>query len=375
MYKIPLFDVNFDNKEKDAVIETLDSKWISTGPKCEEFENLFSNKLNINFSLTTSSCTASLHMSLIALGIKPNDEIIVPSLTFAATANVVKYMGAKPIFCDIISSSNLTVDPDDVKSKITKKTKAIIVMHYAGFPCEMDSIMSIAKKHNLYVVEDSAHAPLSEYRGKKLGTIGDIGNFSFFSNKNISIGEGGMVITKNEKLFDKLKLIRSHGMTTMSYERFKGHATKYDIKLLGYNYRMDDIRASIGIVQLKKLEKDLKKRDEIRKLYITKLEKNNKIIIPFIDHKGFVSNYIFPIVLNNSCQLDREHVRNKLNEMGIQTSNHYPSVHRFSIYEDDYLNLPKTDYVSMNQITLPMHSNLSIEEIDYITSSLNEILN
>ena len=375
MYKIPLFDVNFDNKEKDAVIETLDSKWISTGPKCEEFENLFSNKLNINFSLTTSSCTASLHMSLIALGIKPNDEIIVPSLTFAATANVVKYMGAKPIFCDIISSSNLTVDPDDVKSKITKKTKAIIVMHYAGFPCEMDSIMSIAKKHNLYVVEDSAHAPLSEYRGKKLGTIGDIGNFSFFSNKNISIGEGGMVITKNEKLFGKLKLIRSHGMTTMSYERFKGHATKYDIKSLGYNYRMDDIRASIGIVQLKKLEKDLKKRDEIRKLYITKLKKNNKIIIPFIDHKGFVSNYIFPIVLNNSCQLDREHVRNKLNEMGIQTSNHYPSVHRFSIYEDDYLNLPKTDYVSMNQITLPMHSNLSIEEIDYITSSLNEILN
>lgn len=375
MYKIPLFDVNFDNKEKDAVIETLDSKWISTGPKCEEFENLFSNKLHINFSLTTSSCTASLHMSLIALGIKPNDEIIVPSLTFAATANVVKYMGAKPIFCDIISSSNLTIDPDDVKSKITNKTKAIIVMHYAGFPCEMDSIMSIAKKHNLYVVEDSAHAPLSEYRGKKLGTIGDIGNFSFFSNKNISIGEGGMVITKNEKLFDKLKLIRSHGMTTMSYERFKGHATKYDIKSLGYNYRMDDIRASIGIVQLKKLEKDLKKRDEIRKLYITKLKKNNKIIIPFIDHKGFVSNYIFPIVLNNSCQLDREHVRNKLNEMGIQTSNHYPSVHRFSIYEDDYLNLPKTDYVSMNQITLPMHSNLSIEEIDYITSSLNEILN
>ena len=374
MYKIPLFNLNFDKSEKRAVNKTLDSKWISTGPKCEEFEKLFSKKLNVPFSLTTSSCTASLHMALLALDIKEGDEVLVPSLTFSATSNVIKYTGAKPIFCDIVSNSNLTIDPNEIKRKITKKTKLIIVMHYAGFPCEMDNILSIAKKHKLFILEDAAHAPLSEYNGQKLGTIGDIGTFSFFSNKNIAMGEGGMVVTKNEKLYEKLKLLRSHGMTTLSYQRFKGQATKYDIQSLGYNYRMDDIRASIGIVQLKKLEKDLIKRKKIRGLYIDKLKNQKTIIIPFENNLSFVSNYIFPIILKDGIDLDREIVRDKLHLKGIQTSIHYPSVHRFSIYENNYVELPKTDYVSNREITLPMYSSLKSKEVDYISNSLIEIL-
>ena len=374
MYKIPLFDLNFDEREKEAINKTLDSKWISTGPKCEEFEKLFSKKLSTPFSLTTSSCTASLHMALLALDIKKGDEILVPSLTFSATANVIKYIGAKPIFCDIVSNSNLTIDPNEIIMKITKKTKVIIVMHYAGFPCEMDNILSIAKKHKLFIVEDAAHAPLSEYKGQKLGTIGDIGTFSFFSNKNIAIGEGGMVVTKNEKIYKKLKLMRSHGMTTLSYERFKGHATKYDIQSLGYNYRMDDIRASIGIIQLEKLEKDLIKRRKIRSLYIDKLKNQNTIVIPFENNLNFVSNYIFPIIIKEEIDLDRETIREKLHLKGIQTSIHYPSVHRFSIYENNYVELPKTDYISNNEITLPMYSSLKNKEVDYISNSLIEIL-
>lgn len=374
MYKIPLFNLNFDKSEKRAVNKTLDSKWISTGPKCEEFEKLFSKKLNVPFSLTTSSCTASLHMALLALDIKEGDEVLVPSLTFSATSNVIKYTGAKPIFCDIVSNSNLTIDPNEIKRKITKKTKVIIVMHYAGFPCEMDNILSIAKKYKLFILEDAAHAPLSEYNGQKLGTIGDIGTFSFFSNKNIAIGEGGMVVTKNEKLYEKLKLLRSHGMTTLSYQRFKGQATKYDIQSLGYNYRMDDIRASIGIVQLKKLEKDLIKRKKIRGLYIDKLKNQKTIIIPFENNLSFVSNYIFPIILKDGIDLDRETVREKLHLKSIQTSIHYPSVHRFSIYENNYVELPKTDYVSNREITLPMYSSLKSKEVDYISNSLIEIL-
>lgn len=373
MFKIPLFDINFDDNEKNAVNKTLDSKWISTGPKCNEFEKLFSEKLKTNYSLTTSSCTASLHMALVALGVNDGDEVLVPSLTFSATANVIKYVGAKPVFCDIKSLEDLTIDPNEIEKKITEKSKAIIVMHYAGFSSDMDSIVSLAKKHKLFIIEDAAHAPMSEYNGKKLGTIGDIGTFSFFSNKNIAIGEGGMVVTSNKELYEKLKLMRSHGMTTLSYERFKGHANRYDIQSLGYNYRMDDIRASIGIVQFNKLENDLAVRSELRKYYIKKLTKQAKIIIPFKDDKRYVSNYIFPIILNNN-KLQRDIIRDKLSERGIQTSLHYPSVHRFSIYQNDYIELPNTDFVSNNGITLPMYSNLSFENIDYITDSLNEIL-
>ena len=311
MNKIPLFDLNFDNREKEAINKTLDTKWISTGPNCEKFEKMFSEKLDAKFSLSTASCTASLHMSLIALGIKPGDEVLVPSLTFAATANVIKYIGAKPVFCDITSHSDLTINPNEIEKKISRKSKAIIVMHYAGFPCSMEKIVSLAKKHNLYIIEDAAHAPLSEYKGKKLGTIGDIGTFSFFSNKNIAIGEGGMIVTDNQELYKKLKLIRSHGMTSLSYERFKGHANKYDIISLGYNYRMDDIRAAIGIVQLEKLEKDLIRRRELRRLYIEKLNNQSKIIIPFENSDAFVSNYIFPIVLKDSKNLDRDKIRKR----------------------------------------------------------------
>ncbi len=374
MYKIPLFDLNFDSSEKEAIIKTLDSKWISIGPNCEKFENMFCEKLNVNYALTTASCTASLHMALSILGINSEDEVLVPSLTFAATVNVIKYLRAKPIFCDIVSNSDLTIDPNEIKNKITSKTKAIIVMHYAGFPCDMDSIVSIAKDNNLFIIEDTAHAPLSEFKGKKLGTFGDVATFSFFSNKNISTGEGGMVTTNNKLFYDKLRLIRSHGMTALSYEISKGHATRYDIDSLGYNYRMDDIRASIGIVQLNKLKNDLIKRIEIRKLYIEGLKNVPGIIIPFENNDNFVSNYIFPIVLDSSNRDNRDNIRNKLHDKGIQTSVHYPPVHRFSIYKNDYLDLPNTDYVANNEITLPMYSKLSVQDLKYIINTFKKSL-
>src|SRR5690554_6642639 len=256
-YKIPLFKLNFGEEEIDAVTETIRSKWISTGPKCEELEKQFIDMLNVKYAVSMSNCTDALHLSCVLCDIKPGDEVICPSLTFAASVNCIKYVGATPVFADIIGTEDLNIDPLDIESKITKKTKAIIVVHMAGFPAKMDEIMAIARKYNLKVIEDACHGPLSEYKGKKLGTIGDIGCFSFFSNKNISTGEGGMLITNNEYFSKKAKLLRSHGMTTMSYQRASGHATSYDIVELGYNYRMDDIRASLGVVQMNKLKKDL----------------------------------------------------------------------------------------------------------------------
>jgi dTDP-4-amino-4,6-dideoxygalactose transaminase len=373
-YKIPLFDLNFDQAEEDAVIKTLRSKWISTGPKTAEFEKKFAEMIGAKHALALSNCTVSLHLALMLIGIKPGDEVICPSLTFVATANAIRYLNAKPVFADIKSHEDLTIDPKDIERKISKKTKAIMLMHFGGFGCDMDQIMQIAEKNNIKIIEDACHAPLSEYDGKKLGTFGEFGCFSFFSNKNISTGEGGMLVTNNTGLYEKARVIRSHGMTSLSFDRSKGHTTDYDVIELGYNYRMDDIRASIGIVQLDKLENDLKRRAELRDYYLKQLNGIKDIIVPFRENKFFSSNYIFPIVLKNSSVEKRNKVRGFLATNGIQTSVHYPAVHRFTIYSEFASRLPKTEYVADNLITLPLFSKLTCENIDYIKLILEKAL-
>lgn len=374
-YKIPLFQLNFGEEEIQAVTDTIRSKWISTGPKCEELEKQFVDIFHVGYAVSLSNCTDALHLACILCGIQPGDEVICPSLTFAASVNCIRYVGATPVFCDIVGPEHINIDPIDIERKITDKTKAIIVVHMAGFPAKMDEIMAIARKHNLKVIEDACHGPLSEYKGKKLGTIGDVGCFSFFSNKNISTGEGGMLITNNEELAKRARLLRSHGMTTMSYQRASGHATAYDIVDLGYNYRMDDIRASIALVQLNKLQKDLEKRIHVRKRYVEQLSKIKGIIIPFADNTEFVSNYIMPIVLKDSSLEKRDAFREYLHSKGIQTSNHYPPIHRFSIYKEYYANLSITEYVCDNEVTLPMYSALKEEEINYIVDTIIDFFN
>ena len=373
-YKIPLFELNFDEAEENAALETIRSKWISTGPKTTEFENKFSSMLNVKHSVALSNCTVALHLAMKLLDIKDGDEVICPSLTFVATANSIRYVNAVPVFADVKNYDDLTIDPEEIERKITAKTKAITVMHYGGFACDMDSIMAIAKKYNLKVIEDACHGPLSEHKGRKLGTIGDIGCFSFFSNKNISTGEGGMLVTNNAEFYKRANLLRSHGMTSLSYERSKGHSTSYDVVDLGFNYRMDDIRSSIGIVQLDKIETDLKNRAEVRKFYIKELSEISEIIIPFQDYSEFSSNYIFPVILKNSTDEKRDLVRNKLAEAGIQTSVHYPAVHKFSIYKDFYREMPVTDYITDNLITLPMYANLKKDDVGYICEKLKNSL-
>lgn len=374
-YTIPLFKLNFGEEEVTAASDTIRSGWISTGPKCEELELMFAEMLNVKYAVSTSNCTDALHLACLLCDLKEGDEVICPSLTFAASVNCIRYVGAIPVFCDIKGASHINVDPEEIVKRITIKTKAIIVVHMAGFPADMDAIMAIAKKYNLKVIEDACHGPLSEYHGKKLGTIGDVGCFSFFSNKNISTGEGGMLVTNHEEMARKARVLRSHGMTTMSYQRASGHATAYDIVALGYNFRMDDIRASIAIEQLKKLPGDLKKRLRVRQYYIDQLSKVKNIIIPFADNREFVSNYIMPVVLNVASKEDRDIVRDKMHAAGIQTSVHYPSIHQFSIYHDYNISLPQTEYVSDHEVTLPMYASLTDEEIDFIVKTLDDSIN
>ena len=373
-FTIPLFNLNFDEAEEKAVVDVLKSKWISTGPKCEELESIFIDMFGAKHAVSLSNCTDALHLACRVLDIGEGDEVICPSLTFAASVNCIRYVGATPVFCDVCGIHDMNINPAEIEKAVTPKTKAIIVVHFAGFPCDMDAIMQIARKHNLKVIEDACHGPLSEYKGKKLGVIGDVGCFSFFSNKNISTGEGGMITTNDAALHQKVRLLRSHGMTTMSYQRAQGHATSYDIAELGYNYRMDDIRAAIGIVQMKKLLPDLQKRAEIRKWYLEGLSNIPGIVIPFADNKEFVSNYIMPVILENSTVEKRESIRNQLHEKGIQTSVHYPAVHRFSIYHEFTNSLSVTEYITDNELTIPMYGSLTKENVQYICESFKSII-
>lgn len=374
-YKIPLFNLNFDGKEAQAAYDTIQSGWISTGPKCEELEKMFIDMFRVNYAVSMSNCTDALHLCCLVCGVGAGDEVLCPSLTFAASANCIRYAGATPIFCDIVGPDHINIDPKEIEKKITPKTKAILVVHMAGFPCQMDEIMAIAQKHSLKVIEDACHGPLSEYKGKKLGTIGDCAAFSFFSNKNISTGEGGMFISNNKELADKARLLRSHGMTTMSYQRAGGHATAYDIVELGYNFRLDDIHAAIAIEQLKKLPGDLEARLAVRARYVERLSKIANIIVPFADNTEFVSNYIMPIVIKKGTVEDRDKIREAIHEEGIQTSVHYPAIHRFSIYKEYGAVLPQTEYVTDHEITLPMYAALTMEQVDFICDIIDKVVN
>lgn len=374
-YKIPLFNLNFDDREAQAAYDTIKSGWISTGPKNAELEEMFAEMLGAKHAVSITNCTDALHLCCLICGFGPGDEVLCPSLTFAASTNCIRYTGATPVFCDIVGPDHINIDPIDIERKITPKTKGIVVVHMAGFPAEMDEIMAIAKKHNLKIVEDACHGPLSEYKGRKLGTIGDCSAFSFFSNKNISTGEGGMFVTNNDEYAAKARLLRSHGMSTMSYQRATGHATEYDITALGYNYRMDDIRAAIAIEQLKKLPEDLRKRIEVRKQYVDRLCKIDGIVVPFADNNEFVSNYIMPVVLLDSTKDRRNKIREYIHAAGIQTSVHYPAIHRFSIYKDYGAVLPQTEYVTDNEFTLPMYAALTPEQVDFICDTVEKAVN
>ena len=372
MKRIALSDIDFTEEETKRVVEVLKSKWISMGRVTYEFERKFAEYIGVKHAVAVSNGTAALHIATLALGIKPNDEVIVPSLTFVATSNAVLYSGAKPIFADVQSKDNFNISLDDIKEKISKKTKGIIVMHYGGYPCDMKGIMQIAHEHGLFVIEDAAHAPGAQLSEKMLGSIGDIGCFSFFSNKNLVTGEGGMITTNSDKLAEEIKRRRSHGMTTLSWDRFRGRAFSYDVTALGYNYRTSDINSALGLCQLKKLHHNNKIRKGLADLYRKYLENAWFLKIPFRKFAGLSSNHIFPILLDK--KVDRAKLMEFLKKRGIQTSVHYPPIHLFSYYRNNFGFrkglLPITEYIGEKEVTLPLHPLLREDDIRYITSQI-----
>jgi dTDP-4-amino-4,6-dideoxygalactose transaminase len=315
-------------------------------------------------------------LALKSLDLKEGDEVILPSLTFIATANAVLYIGAKPIFADIVSKEDLNISPEEIERKITKKTKAIMVMHYGGYPCDMKAILGIAKRHGLYVIEDAAHAPGAEYQGRRCGFIGDIGCFSFFSNKNLVTGEGGMVVTRNKTWAEKARRMRSHGMEALSWDKYRGHLSSYDIQEVGYNYRTTEIQSTLGLVQLKKLDRNNGKRKRLVEIYLKELQEVHEISLPFSKFKGNPSYHLFPILVAPS--IDRNKVMERLKDFGIQTSVHYPPVHLFSLYRKRFGfkmgMLPKTEEVSRREATLPLHPRMKQEDVKWITKKLKAVI-
>jgi len=376
MWKIPLFDIGFDDRETEAVQQVLDSGWLTMGDVTKRFEQQFADFINVKHAIAVSNCTAALHLANLALGIGGGDEVICPSLSFVAGANSIAYVGAVPVFAGVTGLSDFNISPDDIEAKITKKTKAIQIVHYAGNPCDMRSVMEIANKNGLFVIEDCAHALGSEYKGKKCGTIGDIGCFSFFSNKNMTTGEGGMIITNNDELASRIKLMRSHGMTTMTLDRHEGRAFSYDVVELGYNYRIDEIRSAIGIVQLEKLKQNNLKRKELSRLYTEKLAGIDKLRIPIDNNSNTSAYHIFPILLDK--EVDRQGFMEDLKNNGIQTSIHYPPSHLFDFYRRNYGyregSMPITETVAKREVTLPLYPSMCEGSIDYICDSIVECM-
>jgi dTDP-4-amino-4,6-dideoxygalactose transaminase len=375
-WKISLSELNFDDRERKVVDRVIKSRWLTMGQTVERLERDFSRFMGAKHAVAVSSGTAALHLAVRALDIKPGDEVTVPSLSFVASSNAILYQGAKPVFVDITGLNDFNVSCADLEKKITPRTKAIMVVHYGGYIADMEKIKRIAKRHGLFVIEDAAHAIGAELDSKMAGTLGDLGCFSFFSNKNLATGEGGMVTTNNDRLAGKLRLLRSHGMTSVTLDRHKGHAYSYDVVELGYNYRMTEISAALGILQLKKLRQANRKRKLLTQVYRKNLREIDGLSLPFQDYPRSSSHHLFPILLNS--EIHRKSFMELLRKAGIQSSIHYPPIHRFSFYRKlragKPTKLPFTEYVGQHEITLPLYPLLKREEVTFICDRVKRTL-
>jgi dTDP-4-amino-4,6-dideoxygalactose transaminase len=371
MWKVPLFELNFDDREKRAVNDVLDSRWITMGERTQEFENSFEKFLGDGAKATAvSSGTAALHMAVLALGIGPGDEVIVPALTFIADVNVVRMAGAVPVLADCKSFVDWNIDPVDVERKIMPQTKAVMIVHYAGYTCDIEALVALCKGRGLYLIEDCAHSPGATYKGRHCGIFGDVACFSFFTNKNLSVGEGGMYVVRDEKLHQTGRYLRSHGMSTLTLDRHKGRAVSYDVLQPGLNYRMDEMRAALGIVQLAKLKDANAERQRLTERYHEVLADLRGISIPFLNHPDSLPSYhIYPILLD--AGIDRMAVIEAMKQKGIQTSIHYPSFKEFTAYRElGRYETPVADEICRRELTLPLYPTMGFEAVDLVAEAL-----
>lgn len=363
MIAIPVYQPSLTGNEKKYVNECLDSTWISSkGRFVNEFEKKFSEYINIKYATSVCNGTVALHLAMIALGIGPDDEVIVPTLTYIASVNSIAYTGAKPVFVDSLEDT-WQIDPEDIKRKITNKTEAIMVVHLYGHPCDMDKIMSIANEYDLFVIEDCAEALGSYYKGKHVGTFGDISTFSFFGNKTITTGEGGMVVTNDETLYDRSCHFKGQGLA-------KHRQYWHDV--IGYNYRMTNVCAAIGLAQLEQANVFLQKKRQIRDWYNDGLK--NVPVTPHGEYGEVVHSYwMYSILVNDSK--DRDALRDFLAGNGIETRPVFYPVHTMPMYSQKFQKHPVAEKIGWSGINLPSWPGLEKKQVDYVCETIKKYYN
>lgn len=368
---VPLSDVRVDEEIERAALEAVRSGWWSMGPRVAELEREFAAFCSVKHAFAVANGTAALHLALLAVGCGPGDDVVVPSLNFVAAANTICHTGATPVFCDVAAFDDLNLGPRDAAQAIGPGTRALVVMHYGGHPCRMDEIVELARARGIAIVEDAAHAPGATLQGRKCGTFGDVGCFSFFSNKNLPMGEGGMVVTDDDGFAEKIRLLRSHGMTTLTWDRHRGHAHSYDVVTHGYNYRLDEIRAAIGCVQLSRLAEENAKRARLVALYRAALDGAKGIVMPFAPRpETDAAHHLAVIVLPEGC--GRDEMRSSLATAGVQTSVHYPPIHEFTAYRglETKRPLPVTEAVASRLLTLPLYPHMSEADVSTVSAAV-----
>lgn len=373
---IPVFKPDMDKDELKAIWGVLKSGWIGLGPKTSEFEELFAKFVHSKFAIGVNSATSALHLSLVALGIGPGDEVLVPSLTFVSTAHAVLYCGAKPVFVDV-DEQTLCMDPADLAKKITAKSKAIIPVHFGGHPADLDAIGRIAKRGKLFVIEDAAHAAGALYKKRPIGSISDLTCFSFHAVKNLATADGGMITTDNPTITKKIKQLRWLGIDKDTWSReevikkgsYRSYGWYYDVKALGFKYHMNDLTAAIGIVQLNKLKETNKKRAMLVKNYGKRLKKIKWLTLPAVKPwaKSSYHNYVVKTPFRDKLNLF-------LKERGISTGVHYMPIHHFTYYKKIKIkaDVPKTEKIWTQLLTLPLYPSLSVKDQNRIIEKIEE---
>ena len=373
--QIPYYKTHTTQEEIDSAISAIKSGWLTMGPKTVEFEEKFKSFIGSSEAVSMNSATAALHLSLKAIGLKRDDEVILPTNTFVATAEVVTYFDAIPVLCDIEETTH-NIDVSKIEALITSKTRAIIPVHFAGQPCDMDEIYKIAKQYNLKIIEDAAHAIPSSYKGVKIGALqmSDITCFSFYATKTLSTGEGGMATTNNSAYAKNMKINRLHGISKDAWDRYtiKG-AWRYDIVDNGNKYNTTDINSSIGIVQLKKQDILREKRNNIATKYNKAFENNKNIVIPVVKDDRETSWHLYVIKIDN-----RDEVIEKLKENGVGCSVHFIPIHKHTYYKDRY-KYKNADYPIANDVfdkslSLPIYPDMNDTEIDLVIKNVLDIV-
>lgn len=368
-----------EQEELEAVTSCLTSGWLGTGPKVQKFERDMAGYKGIDYAMALNSCTAALHLSILAAGIGPGDEVVTTPMTFCATANAILHAGATPVVADI-DATTLNIDPAAIEAKLTPRTRAILPVHFAGRPCDMDAIMAIAKKHGLKVIEDCAHAIETEYKGKKAGTFGDLGCLSFYVTKNVVTGEGGMVITSNEKYAERIKILGLHGMSKDAWKRFSDEGFKhYQVVEAGFKYNMMDLQATIGIEQLKKVDRFWERRRQIWSMYQDALA-NLPLGLPAADEPGTKHAYhLYTIqVEKDRCGVARDAFLDRMTAEGIGVGVHYLSLTEHPFYQktlgwkpDD---TPNATRIGRSTVSLPISPKLTDEDVADVIAAIRRSL-